>query len=819
MKFFMFRYRCYLCLTAIFVSLLAATGASAQTATVDFVHQVVPILKAHCVTCHSGREAEGGFSMNSRNEVIDSGMVDLDKVSASRLLELITSADPDDQMPPSDRPRLAATEIDVLSNWIAAGLPWDAVFSFAENYYEPPLRPRHVELPPILSGREHPIDRILDNYLTDQQIDIPAVVDDETFLRRTKLDLIGLLPTTDEVESFRADTSPNKRIELIEHLLARNVDYADHWLTFFNDLLRNDYSGTGFITGGRKQISQWLYEALLTNKRFDQMARELVAPPTDASRGYIDGIQWRGNTSAGQTIAIQFSQSISQSFLGINMKCASCHDSFIDRWTLKDAYGLGAIYSEAPLQLHRCDKPTGQQQTAAWLFPELGQVDPAAPRDVRLQQLSELMTHPENGRFARTIVNRLWHRLMGRGLVHPLDAMQTEPWNADLLDYLACELVDNDYDLKAILRLIASSEAYQSVSASNSPAETSNDYVYSGPLPRRMTAEQFMDAVWQLTGAAPNNIAAPIFRFDSSLVDVDSIDLSGQWIWGTLTNNQAPAGESLLIRKSIHLPENVASGGAVMTCDNEFVLFIGNREIASGSDWTQLQSLVLRDLLKKGDNTLVFRVSNGGAVGSMGPAGLFFEARLELTDGSSLTIASDDSWEFHREVAETREGRLSAPQEGWNRVSVAQTHPAWKQMLDRDGRYKLAVAGLQTDRTPMVRAALVKNTPLMQSLGRPMREQIVSMRPTTLTTLEAIDLANEQTLADAFGRGGQRWAEQEWSSTEELVESMFLSALSREPSDAERILFVEYLGAKPAAAAISDALWSVCMLPEFMFVH
>jgi hypothetical protein len=436
-----------------------------------------------------------------------------------------------------------------------------------------------------------------------------------------------------------------------------------------------------------------------------------------------------------------------------------------------------------------------------------------------LQQLSELMTHPENGRFARTIVNRLWHRLMGRGLVHPLDAMQTEPWNADLLDYLACELVENDYDLKAMLRLIAGSAAYQSVSASNESADASGDYVYRGPLPRRMTAEQFMDSVWQLTGAAPNTIAAPILRFDPSQVDAGSVNLTGQWIWGTLTNNQAPADESLLIRKTINLPDNVASGGAIMTCDNEFTLFVGNREIASGSDWTQLQSLVLRDLLKKGDNSLVFRVTNGGAAGSAGPAGLFFEARLRLTDGSSVTIASDDSWEFHREVPAVREGRLSAPAVGWNRVSVAQPNPAWKQMLDRDGPYKLAMAELQADRAPMVRAALVKNSPLMQSLGRPMRDQIVSMRPTELTTLEAIDLANDPTLADAFGRGGERWVEQEWSSTEALVESLFLSALAREPSDAERNLFVEYLGAKPTANAISDALWSTCMLPEFLFVH
>ncbi|MFM7831572.1 MAG: DUF1549 domain-containing protein, partial [Planctomycetaceae bacterium] len=125
--------------------------------------------------------------------------------------------------------------------------------------------------------------------------------------------------------------------------------------------------------------------------------------------------------SAGQTVEIQFAQSVAQSFLGINLKCASCHDSFIDRWTLDEAWGMAAVYASAPQAIHRCDKPTGSTAQAAWLFPELGQIDPAAPREQRLQQLAALMTHPENGRFTRTIANRLWYKLTGRGIVHPLD--------------------------------------------------------------------------------------------------------------------------------------------------------------------------------------------------------------------------------------------------------------------------------------------------------------------------------------------------------------------------------------------------------------
>jgi hypothetical protein len=186
------------------------------------------------------------------------------------------------------------------------------------------------------------------------------------------------------------------------------------------------------------------------------------------------------------------------------MKCASCHDSFIDRWTLAETYSLAAITAEGPLEMFRCDKPTGKTAEAAWMFPELGQIDPHAPREERLRQLAELMTHRDNGRFARTIVNRLWHRLMGRGIVHPVDAMQTEPWSADLLDHLAVHLADNAYDLKSVLRLLVTSHAYQSQSVSLSDQPSGPDYVYTGPIAKRMTAEQFVDALWQTTGTGPN---------------------------------------------------------------------------------------------------------------------------------------------------------------------------------------------------------------------------------------------------------------------------------------------------------------------------
>ncbi len=481
---------------------------------VDFAHDVVPILKKHCVECHGGDEAEGGFSVNSRELILDAEAVVPGSAEESSVIERITSEDPELQMPPADLPRLSQADIDVIKSWIDQGLAWDDGFTFAVDRYEPPLKPRSPELPPVVDGRTNPIDRVIDAYWADREIGRPERLADNAFLRRVSLDVVGLLPTPEQLDLFVNDSDSGKRQRIVGELLADRQDYAEHWLTFWNDVLRNDYAGTGYIDEGRKQITVWLYQALLDNRPFDQFVRELVAP-TPESEGFIGGIKWRGRVNASQTREIQFAQNVAQVFLGINMKCASCHDSFIDRWTLEETYGLAAIYSDKPLELHRCDKPTGQMATAAWIFPELGQIDADLPRPQRLEQFANLLTHKDNGRLTRTIVNRLWHRLMGRGIVHPVDAMHTEPWNADLLDFLATHLVGNGYDLKATVKLIATSQAYQSQTVDRDRSAT-GAFVFRGPIGKRMTAEQYIDAIWQLTGTGAAKPDAGVARPDTT---------------------------------------------------------------------------------------------------------------------------------------------------------------------------------------------------------------------------------------------------------------------------------------------------------------
>jgi hypothetical protein len=500
-------------LAGMLTGLLALANAVAgddppRRKTIDFAHDIAPLIKARCAECHTDGNSKGSFSLDTREAMLKSEAIIPGKSSESELLERVTSADPEVRMPPKGE-RLTADEVGRLTAWIDQGVPWQDGFTFKRTGYAAPLKLRRPELPAAREGRDHPIDRIIDAYFAARKIAPPEPMGDAAFARRLFLDVIGLLPPPEELEAFVNDRISDRRARLARRVLGDRRAYADHWLTFWNDLLRNDYAGTGYIDGGRKPITSWLYRSLVDAKPYDRFVRELISPSAE-SEGFIKGIKWRGRVNASQVREIQFSQNVSQVFFGINMKCASCHDSFIDRWKLVDAYGLAAVIAEGPLEMARCDKPTGQVAVPKFPWPELGTIDAAQPRGKRLERLAGLVTHPDNGRFPRTIANRIWQRLMGRGIVHPVDVMANEPWSEGLLEYLATYLVDHGYDLKALIEHIVDSRAYQSSPVAASEGDATAGYVFRGPTIKRMTAEQFIDAVWWVTGTAPAKADATV---------------------------------------------------------------------------------------------------------------------------------------------------------------------------------------------------------------------------------------------------------------------------------------------------------------------
>lgn len=760
---------------------------------VDFSRDVKPLLQSLCARCHAYGQRKGGFQLESRESLLKGGesgaAVEVGDSAHSYLIELVAAVDPQNVMPADGQP-LTAAEVGLLRAWIDQGLAWEEGFHFPRGPVAAQLAPRQVPLPPSESDadNQHPLDRLLAAYAQQHVLQVAdAVVDDRTFARRVYLDLIGLLPSSEAVHEFAADQRPDKRRLLAQRLLADRQRYADHWLTVWNDYLRNDYTGTGYIDGGRKQITPWLQQSLLENMPYDRFVRELVAP-SPASEGFIKGIVWRGVVNASQTPPVQAAQNVSQIFLGINLKCASCHDSFISDWKLSDAYGLAGIFADGPLEMHRCDNPIGQTAPLKFFYPEMGEIDAEAPRAERQKQLAELLTSRQNGRFARTLVNRIWARLLGRGLVEPVDEMDNPPWSADVLDWLAEDFAEQGYDLKQLLERIVTSRAYQMPCVDAGETANGQQFVFRGPIVRRMSAEQFVDAVSALTGIWQANLSAPLsvivsvaadgagastpsLRYRSGIINqgehVVDVEIAGaRTLW--LIVGEGAHGQhfdwAVWAEPTLHADE-----GTTRLTDLEW------RSATSGYGRPRIGQNVVEGPLKLANREPEFGIgthANSVIVYELPPGATRFTAAIGPDDGAASKSRTGHEMEFF-------------------------------VLTDVEAR-----------------AALAPADALMRALGRQNREQVLTSRPSQATTLEALELTNGATLSAMLARGAERWlAENRGATPAELVTRVFHAALQRDPNAPELETAVELLGAPVTVTGIEDLLWSIGMLPEFQLIY
>ena len=198
-------------------------------AKVDFVHQVMPILKKNCAECHTDGKKKGGLSMNTLSEFLAGGeggeIAVPGNADDSWFIELTSSTDLDERMPPKG-PGVSKEENEILRQWVNEGMVWEEGITLGSSGWEPKLKPRIVKLPPAQNGRNHPIDRILDHYTKQIKVATPPAASSRTFARRAYLDLIGILPTPEQLKSFLNDESPNKKTKLIDQLLAQDVSLS-----------------------------------------------------------------------------------------------------------------------------------------------------------------------------------------------------------------------------------------------------------------------------------------------------------------------------------------------------------------------------------------------------------------------------------------------------------------------------------------------------------------------------------------------------------------------------------------------------------------
>jgi len=351
------------------------------------------------------------------------------------------------------------------------------------------------------------IDELVDKKLAKLNVSPSELCDDAEFLRRITLDLTGTLPTADAARKFLADTSKKKRAKLVEALL-NTPEFADLWAMRWADLLRVERAALGHERA--YGYYKWIRDSVAENKPFDQFARELVTaegPTSEVGAANFYRVVTRPGDMAG---------TLSQVFLGVRIGCAECHHHPFDRWGQADYYGMVGFFAPVSARgdavLSTGDPVTSHPRTKKPVFTHaLGVAMPEAdPKGDRRLVLANWMTNPDNPFFARNLSNRVWAWMLGAGIVEPVDDVRATnpPSNPELLDALAKFAIDNKYDVKRLIALVAASRVYQTSSRPNETNEK-DERNFSRGLFKRPDAEVLLDMVCQATGVAEKFTGSP----------------------------------------------------------------------------------------------------------------------------------------------------------------------------------------------------------------------------------------------------------------------------------------------------------------------
>jgi hypothetical protein len=341
---------------------------------------------------------------------------------------------------------------------------------------------------------------------------------DAEFLRRAKLDAVGLLPTPEEVRAFLADPSPDKRQRFIDTILEHPA-YADYWANQWADLLRPNPDRVGVKSVFL--LDQWLREAFRANRPYDQFVRDILMAEGSNHRAG-PAVVYRDRRDPPE-LTTQFSQL----FLGTRLECAKCHHHPNEKWSQDDFYQLAAYFGPVKQKGAGLSPPISAGSETFYFAPggevkhpvsgvamtprppEGPELPKSESRDPR-RHLADWLTAPENPFFAKAAVNRVWGRFFGRGLVHPVDDFRSSNpcVNPALLEALAADFASHGYDLKHLLRTVMASRTYQLSSVPNA-TNLGDTRQFSRSYRRRLPAEVLVDAVTDATGVPETFSAVP----------------------------------------------------------------------------------------------------------------------------------------------------------------------------------------------------------------------------------------------------------------------------------------------------------------------
>ena len=347
------------------------------------------------------------------------------------------------------------------------------------------------------------VDQLVDAKLKKLRIVPSPICADEVFVRRACIDIIGQLPTREEHDRFVASTDPDKRAKLVDELLGRR-EFVDMWVMKFAELLKirsnNDVSYKSALL-----YYNWLEDKLAHNVPMDQIVQELL----DSDGGTFKNPAT--NYYEVQRDPEKLAEDTAQVFMGMQIKCAQCHNHPFDRWTMSDYYGFAAFFSqvgrkqaEDPRERIIFNSGGGDvanpvtHQAAKPKF--LGGEEPDVAGKDRREVLAKWLASPKNPYFAKNLANMIWQHFLGKGIVDPVDDVRISnpPVNPELLDALGRKFQEYHYDFRHLVRDICTSRAYQTAAETNESNE-GDDRNFSHATIRRMRAEVLLDCLSEVT--------------------------------------------------------------------------------------------------------------------------------------------------------------------------------------------------------------------------------------------------------------------------------------------------------------------------------
>lgn len=357
-------------------------------------------------------------------------------------------------------------------------------------------------------GLANPIDQHVATQLAALRIPPSDRCTDEEFLRRTSLDATGTIPTPEQIEQFQADSSPDKRSRWIDSLLS-SPQYVDYWAYRWSDVLM--LNSNLLRADGLRAYYQWIRTGVEQNKPWDAMVREiLTATGNSLDQGATN---FYGINQDPETMT----ENACQAFLGLSIGCAKCHNHPLEKWTNDQYYAMANLFARVRAKGWGGEVRNGDSDRTVFVVdrgdliqPLRGKPQAPAPLDApaidiestedRRLVLAQWMTSAENPYFTRSIVNRVWAAYFGIGIVNAVDDLRASnpESNPALMSYLSQYLIEQEYDLRSLMRQIMNSETYQrsSVPIEGNQADRKH---FSHYYPKRLMAEVIHDAIASVT--------------------------------------------------------------------------------------------------------------------------------------------------------------------------------------------------------------------------------------------------------------------------------------------------------------------------------